>query len=243
MVFRTVPGLCLTDFTGGNKMAAFIRRILLFAGLFSSISLLVPSQGSRPVSALFLLLAGVAGYFMIPWPPKMDGALRHGRVRAVILPDLIGFGMCGLLCFLGAMAVSQGAPLAVLICLALFGILFLSLNVIAAWYESLQVIITSEGMIMDTIRGRQYLRFEEMAEAGTIRYTMPEWMKWLSAFASLFSLRATVPLLVQKGRRDQGFRVTMKNGKEYTIWGTALQGFEKIEKAVIGAGVPGLRGK
>jgi hypothetical protein len=35
----------------------------------------------------------------------------------------------------------------------------------------------------------------------------------------------------------------MKNGKEYTIWGTALQGFEKIEKAVIGAGVPGLRGK
>ncbi len=224
-------------------MAAIIRRILLFAGLFSSISLHFLAQNSGSLLALATLLAGITGYFVIPWPQIEETAIRHGRIRAVILPDLIGLGMSGLLCSLGAMAVSQGAPISVLIFLSFFGMLFLSLNAIAAWYENLKVVISSEGVIMNTIRGQQYLRFEEMAEAGAIRYSMPEWMKWLSAFASLVSLRATVPLLVQKGRRDPGFRIIMKNSKEYTIWGTALQGFEKIEKAVIGAGVPGLRGK
>lgn len=228
------------DLTGGNAMAAIIRRVLLFAGLFSSIPLLFFVQNAWSLLAPAVLLAGITGYFAIPWPHKEVTAISHGRVRAVILPDLIGFAMCGLLCFLGAMAVSEGAPPPVLIFMSLFGMLFLSLNAIAAWYENLQLVISPEGIIMRTIRGRQYLRFEEMAEAGPIRYSMPEWMKWFGAVAALLSFRATIPLLVQKGRRDPGFRIIMKNGKRYTIWGTALQGFEKVERSVAVTGVPGL---
>lgn len=222
-------------------MIPILRRIVLFAGLFSSIYLYFSgSEGTTPLIPLVLILLGFAGYCLIPWPQHTEGSLRYSRVRGVIIPDLLGWGMCGFLLILGAAAVSGGAPVGVLFFLGGFGLLFLSINAIAAWYEPYRIEVSPEGIIRYTISGRQMLAFAEMAEAGRIIYSMPEWMKWSSALAALVSWRSTIPLLIQKGRKDPGFRIRMKNGKVYTIWGTALKGFDTIEKAIIKAGIPAL---
>lgn len=220
-------------------MIPILRRLVLFSGLFSAIYLYFSGSGdTTPLIPLALILLGFVGYWLIPWPPRQEGSLRYSRVRGVIIPDLLGYGMCAFLLILGAAAVSGGAPVGVFFLLGAFGVLFLSINAIAAWYEPYRIEASPEGITRYTIMGRQMLAFAEMAEAGSIRYAMPEWMKWSAAIAALVSWRSTIPLLIQKGRKDPGFRIRMKNGKTYTIWGTALKGFDTIEKAVIKAGVP-----
>lgn len=216
-----------------------LRRLVLFSGLFSAISLYFSGSGEMTLLApLTLVLLGFAGYWLIPWPPRTEGSLRYSRTRGVIIPDLLGYAMCGFFLVLGAAAVSGGAPAGVFFILGAFGLLFLSINAIAAWYEPYCIEVSPEGIIRHTILGRQMLVFADMEEAGRIRYEMPEWMKWSAALAALVSWRSTVPLLIQKGRKDPGFRIRMRNGKVYIIWGTALKGFETIEKAIIKAGMP-----
>jgi hypothetical protein len=225
-----------------SALIPILRRLVLFSGLFPAISLHISGSGGvRVLISLALILFGLAGYWLIPWPPHAEGSLRYNRTRGVIIPDLLGYGLCGFFLILGAAAVSGGgAPASVSLFLGAFGILSLSINGIAAWYEPYRIEIYPEGIIRYTILGRNMLEFADMEGAGRMRYDMPEWMKWSAALAALVSWRSTVPLLVQKGRKDPGFRIRMKNGKVYTIWGTVLKGFETIEKAVTRAGIPGL---
>lgn len=154
-----------------------------------------------------------------------------------MLPDLLGYGLAAFFFSLGAGVVSEGGPAGAFIGLGSMGLLCLSLNAIAGWYEAYEIQVLPEGILRQTLFGKDLLRFEKMAEAGQVKYSMPGWMRWLSAIAVFVNWRATGPLIVQSGRRDPGIRIRMQDGRVCTIWGTALPGYSSIYEALSNAGV------
>jgi hypothetical protein len=219
-------------------MIQLTRRVLLFAGFFSALALFFSPRGTGPsLLPWILLVLGFLAYAFLPWPKKPPYSIRYSRFRGVILPDLLGYGMTAFFFSLGTGIVAQGGPVGAFIALGMMGMFSLSLNAIAAWYEAYEITVLPEGILRHTLFGKEILRFEEMTEAGQVRYTMPGWMRWLAAVAVFVNWRATGPLLIQSGRHDPGISIRMNDGRIRTIWGTALPGYSAIYEALRDAGI------
>jgi len=219
-------------------MIQLTRRVLLFAGFFSALALFFSPRGTGPsLLPWILLVLGFLAYAFLPWPKKPPYSIRYSRFRGVILPDLLGYGMTAFFFSLGTGIVAQGGPVGAFIALGMMGMFSLSLNAIAAWYEAYEITVLPEGILRHTLFGKEILRFEEMTEAGQVRYTMPGWMRWLAAVAVFVNWRATGPLLIQSGRHDPGISIRMNDGRIRTIWGTALPGYSAIYEALRNAGI------
>jgi len=214
------------------------RRVFLFAGFFA-VQLLFFGQWDRGSSLLpwIFLFSGFIAYALLPWPKKQPSAIRYSRFRGVVLPDLLGYSLSAFFFSLGAGILAEGGPVGAFVALGAMGFFCLSLNVIAAWYEAYEIEVLPGGILRRTLFGKELLRFEEMAGAGPVRYSMPQWMRWLAALAVFVNWRATGPLLVQSGRHDPGISIRMKDGRTRTIWGTALPGYIAIYEALRSAGV------
>ncbi len=219
-------------------MIQLTRRVLLFSGFFGALALFFSPRGTgTSLLPWILLIPGFLGYRFVPWPKKHPDSIRYSRFRGVILPDLLGYGLTVFFFSLGTGIVTQGGPVGAFIALGVMGVFSLSLNAIAAWYEAYEITVLPEGILRQTIFGKELLPFKEMAEAGRIRYTMPGWMRWLAAVAVFVNWRATGPLLVHSGRQDPGISIRMKDGRSRTIWGTALPGYSSIYEALRNTGV------
>jgi hypothetical protein len=219
-------------------MIQLTRRVLLFAGFFWALALFFSPRGTGPLLLPWILLVpGFLAYAFLPWPKKHPGSIRYSRFRGVFLPDLLGYGLTAFFFSLGTGILAQGGPMGAFIALGVMGVFSLSLNAIAAWYEAYEITVLPEGILRQTLFGKEVLPFEEMAEAGQVRYTMPGWMRWLAAVAVFVNWRATGPLLVHSGRHDPGVFIRMEDGRTRTIWGTALPGYSAIYEALRNAGV------
>jgi hypothetical protein len=219
-------------------MIQLTRRVLLFAGFFSALALFFSPWETGPLLRPWILLVlGFLAYAFLPWPKKPPDSIRYSRFRGVILPDLLGYGLTAFFFSLGAGIVAQGAPIGAFIALGMMGLFSLSLNTIAAWYEVYEIEVLPGGILRRTLFGKELLRFEEMAGAGPVRYSMPQWMRWLAALAVFVNWRATAPLLIQSGRHDPGISIRMNDGRVRTIWGTALPGYSAIYEALRNAGI------
>ncbi|MFP4483158.1 MAG: hypothetical protein ACLFN0_10290 [Thermovirgaceae bacterium] len=219
-------------------MIQIARRTILFAGFFAALILFFNHRETgSSLLPWILLVSGFLGYRLVPWPKRQPGSIRYSRFRGVVLPDLLGYGLLTFFFSLGAGVVSEGGPFGAFIGLGAMGFLCLSLNAIAAWYEAYEIQVLPEGILRQTLFGKELLLFGEMTEAGQTRYSMPGWMRWLSAVAVFVNWRATGPLLVQSGRHDPGILIRMEDGKSRTIWGTALPGYSSIYEALRKAGV------
>ncbi|MCZ7594281.1 MAG: hypothetical protein M5U16_04695 [Hyphomicrobium sp.] len=73
-------------------MMEIARRLVPLVLLLAAIAHVASApDGTRPWLAWGLIAGAVAVYLLLPFEQPPEGALRHSRLAAVLLPDLIGF--------------------------------------------------------------------------------------------------------------------------------------------------------
>jgi hypothetical protein len=153
--------------------------------------------------------------------------VRYSRVRAAILPDLIG-AMLLTLFFAMPLFVVAGASVNASLFeggwtvltlvgwgMAIFGLVILG---IAAWYATFRVQLLPDGLRAWTLGGTEEYPFAQIREVRGMRYEIPRW-------------------LIQAGRSDAGLEVVRGDGRVLRVWLTGLLGARGMLDALRKGGV------
>ncbi len=213
---------------------------------------LEPGRLARPNRrwAGWILLVGLAVYVVLPRPRRGPDILRYHRVRAVVLPDILGAvltaGFFALPLFVIPSASTTGDLFAsgwvVLTAvgwgMACFG---LALLAVAAWYAALSFALTADGVRRRTLRGAQEYRFADVVEVRRGAAKPPRRLLGILAILGIFNPRLLAQGLLLAGRTDEALDVAFRDGRRLRVGLTALEGGDRLVRAFEGAargGVP-----
>jgi len=190
--------------------------------------------------SLFLLLAGVAFYILLPVKNISSKVIRYPRWR-VILCDLgatiLTFVFFGMPFFI------IGSTQKVFSSYILFSSVFWLISLIglytikvALWYGSYQIDISKEGLKIADYRGIRQLRFDDMEYFQPAIFRPPKWFIFFTWFSALLRRNVTDlgKAILLSSSETGAIAIKLKNGREFYITvtdqmgSTALKGFEKI---------------
>ncbi len=145
---------------------------------------------------LWLLLAGLLAYAVIPWPHAPKEGLWYSRVRLI---DGLGCGLVAAFFLIpilvtasngaGATPFSEGWIFLTGVCwlLAALGACLLG---VAAWQGALQLELRGEELVYRTLFRRQTYRVAEVARVDVVKQELPKGLRWALWILALFNWRA-----------------------------------------------------
>jgi hypothetical protein len=174
--------------------------------------------------------------------------LTYSQLRAVLLPDLLGFFLFGVFFALPLFVIphvsSQGNLFDVeggWIFLTLFGWLFALFGIVmlaaATWYAAYEILVLADRLrVTDLFRQRECL-YREMARVSVYTIKPPRWLIVGGLIISFFNWRALAPTMTAS-RAAHGIEIARKEGQPLHILMNALTGTERLLQAFRQQGVP-----
>ena len=201
---------------------------------------------------LWMALAGLCFYFLLPTAKRLSGALRYDRWR-VGLGDLVGYAFTLLPLALPIFVVggtkqgyTEGWPL-----LLLFGLItplgIFSLY-LSAWFGSFQLALGDQGLQIDSFRGVWTFNYGDMKYFQAVVIKPPRWLiilSWMMVLASAGAARlgAAGRAMLLGSSAASSLAIEMKTGRTLFInvsdqmGGSALKGFERITQTLRNQGI------
>ena len=202
--------------------------------------------------SLWLLLAGVVIYVLLPRRKHPAGAAVYSRVHAVIMPDVLGCLLSAVFFALplfvvpanssspgGLFSFEDGWAILTVICwlLALLGAAILAWS---AWYAGYRIVILADRLQVTTVLGEQEYRYASMtAVKPAPTYKPSKWLKLGGFFFILVAPGAAGPLSALMNPQQNGILVECRDGRQLRIRSATLSGFNSVLKALQQASVPG----
>ena len=213
------------------------RRLVPLVLLLAAIAhIAAASDGMRPWLAWGLIAGAVAVYLLLPFEQPPEGALRHSRLAAVLLPDLIGFMLC--LTFFGIyiVLVADNPNLwGVILLLGPPGAICLAILLVAAWYASFWMVIEADRLSVATLRARQELPFAAIRSVKPTRHLPPRWLAPLLVLAG--GWRGLGVALLHGYRASHGLRFDLADGSRFDAPVDAFPDVGRLLSALKKAGV------
>ncbi len=209
-----------------------------------------PSHLAHPYrsAAALVLLAGLAGYILLPWRRASDQRAMYSRLRGCILPDFIGsmlggvfFGLPIAVCTgdtLMSGFVEDGGYLGVTLVGLGCSVFGLVTWVVAAWYAAYEVGIEGQGLRITTLRGTRWHAFTEITQVDLIRWMPPRWMQIIGWIAAIASPRQGGAVLLGFTQGDTRLALSCRDGSQTRFTLVGLLGGTRIVAALQDARVP-----
>lgn len=214
---------------------AVLKRVSVLA-VFTAGLILAPD--SNPAVAVAFLGVAVGLYAVFPLPGHGPGALRYGRMQAVVIPDWLGFVLTGLMIALPFWAAETGAahPSAWLCWpMALF---FASLIVVGWHYDCRAVTIRDAALEIETGRQNMTLPYASIARVAPWRRGLPKWLRALAPLTLSLGSPGTAGAIML-ARDSSGFALERAGGRPVVIPADAFRdGARAILAACMAHGVP-----
>ena len=212
-------------------------------------SFLYPHRGK----ALWILLATIVCYFLIPWKKREPDAICYPH-WAVALGDLAA--MILFIPFLALPILIIGGSVqaitthAIILTAVLWPFAFAGawVSLYMAEYGSYQILIREDGLYVETCRRRDLYPFDAMDYWEPLELRPPRWLIMLLWLASLTgrgarSYQAAGQAMMLSGSSSGGFGIRLKNGSAVYLWITAQMGkhaashFDRLLAALETAGI------
>lgn len=181
------------------------------------------------------MAVSVLAYAVWPRPAMPEGALRYGRIRAVVLPDWLGILLGSLMLVLPVWATSSLPvpawvhPMAWLVWP--MALVFFSFTVIGWQHDVFFLVIERDGLRIGTALRQRVIQWSEIEAVHPWRRDLPRWMRRL------------VPLLAATGhplqagsimiaRESRGLSLRVRGAAPVTI---SSDGFEQGARRLLAA--------
>lgn len=203
-------------------------------------------------AGIWVALAGLVFYFIVPTAKRPAGALRYTRWR-VVLGDLVGYAFTVMPVALPILVVGGtvqgyeiGWPIFFLFgAVVPFGLLSLYMT---TWLGSYQLLALNEELRLSTFRGTWSFSYNEMSFFQPVIFKPPRWfiiVSWIMVFASAGAARlgALGRAFMTGSSAASSIAIEMKNGTTLFVnisdqmGTTALKGFSALLKKLKKEGV------
>lgn len=197
-------------------------------------------------AGFLILLFAACLYALLPWQKHGVEALRYSRARSSVVPDIMGAVLAGLFFALpilitndngmGDGIFSEGWIIltGVMWFMALLGV---SLWVISAWYASLLLELTPEGLRLKTLTRDTVVPFSHIEKIEVGRIDKPNLNRTLIILSLLISWKALGPALLASGP-EHGLIFTLRSGKKLVFPLRAAIGFPQMVGRLMDLGIP-----
>ncbi|HPD17819.1 MAG TPA: hypothetical protein PLE19_23015 [Planctomycetota bacterium] len=198
--------------------------------------------------AVWVFAAALLLYVLLPWPRVRANTAYYSRVRASVLPDLIGVMLTGVFFVMPLIIVPQISPRGDLLdaeggwiiltlvfwALCVFG---LAIFAVAARYTACQVRVLEDRLEYVTLTGVQAFPYGEIAAVELAAYEPPRALVRAGFIVSLINWRAAGPTLLVASRTDSVLRVKARDGRSFQLVLTALRGVKHVIAGLQNGGV------
>ncbi len=197
-------------------------------------------------AGLIFILGAFLLYFLLPRRPSPTEGLAYAHIRTSTVPDLLGIILGGLFFSLPILISQDNAgesPLApgwniITTFMWLLAAISLCSCVAAAWYASLRMDMTPNGLDYTSLRGRVKIAWADIDHVTAFEQpSIPPWLRKTLFVLSLFNRRALGPALMFGGN-ETGIRVICKNGQAFSFFLTGLAGMESMIGRLSAQSVP-----
>lgn len=206
-------------------------------------SSVTPSRLLHPLRgvAWLVLLAAIAVYVLLPRWKRGPAIASYHRVRAVVLPDVLGLVMTGLFLALPMFVVPANSPsgslfsgdwvalTAVSWAMAGFG---LALFGAAAWYAALRYEVLEGAVRRVTLFEDRTIPLESIAAVEPVTLRSPRGLVRLSLLLGLFRPALLGQALLLAGRTDEALEIVLRDGSRVRLLLTALENAGPLRKAL-----------
>ena len=191
--------------------------------------------------SVWLALLAAAIYALLPRAQHPPEALTYSRLRAVVLPDLLGFLLFGMFFALPVYVIPRASPAGNLFdveggwiwltaftwLMAAFGLVILG---VAAWYAAFELLALADRLRVTNLFRRQEVLYRDMVSVSAYTIKPPRWLMVGGLVVSLFNWRALGPTLAAS-RERQGLEIVCHDGQRLRVSVDALAGLERLHAA------------
>lgn len=176
----------------------------------------------------FWLIGAVLVYILLPWPPKPSGnVFGYNRLKSMILPDWLGFGLSAFLIALPLLVISGDShfssimhtiPWSRITAWCMLGILpGLSISIVAWFYSCTSFRLADKQVEIANPLGTQKYDYEQIASIEQYDFVSPGWLKKASLILMYVSLFTLSYIYIMLSRKHAGAKLTLKNGRTETL--------------------------
>ncbi len=207
------------------------------------------ARGIEPSSLLFPrrplapwpILAALALYVVLPRPKRTKETATYSRVRAAILPDVLGVLVTGMFVALPLFVIPANAPSGDVFdpgwrplvwigaAMACFG---LAIFAAAAWYASLSFTVEEGGIRRATLFGSRWIPFAEIAEVRSTTVRAPRSLVGLLLLFGFANPRLLGQGLILAGRSDEAVEIVLRSGRRIRVMLTGLENSAALSHAL-----------
>ncbi len=194
--------------------------------------------------AAWPVLAGALCYAFLPWRrQRAPDALRYGRLRMVVVPDVLAAVVCVVLFALPIVIAGSSSGSGALLGFSAggWGLVTLPLWLLAgavgcafgfsAWHEGFELVVEPHGVRYFTLLGDRRIAFAAMRRAECVEIKSPPWRRgFVAVFGALGGRMASRP--------EWGLDITETDGRRTRIASSALPGFARVIDVLEASGVP-----
>lgn len=206
-------------------------------------SSVTPSRLLHPLRGVswLVLLAAIALYVLLPRWKRGPSTASYHRVRAVVLPDVLGLLMTGLFLALPMFVVPASSPggslfsgdwvalTAISWAMAGFG---LALFWAAAWYAALRYEVLGDAVRRVTLFEDRTIPLESIAAVEPVTLRAPRGLVRLGLLLGLFRPALLGQALLLAGRTDEALEIVLRDGSRVRLLLTALENAGPLRKAL-----------
>lgn len=195
--------------------------------------------------APWLAAIGIFAYVFLPWPRKLaPDALRYGRIRSAIVPDIMAGVMIVAFVALPFLVISANSTTGRILDFSedawgyltlvfwLMAAIFASIFGFSAWYESFQLIVEPMGLRRVTLFGERRIAFHDMLRVEYTEIRPPRWLRTLMFIAGTVNWRMMGQALLLESRLDWGITVFERGGRQTRIVASGMPDFERVIDAL-----------
>ena len=238
--------LVLTGGEPGQYLSAFLREPSTMKES-AQLALLYPY---RPYS-LWLALAGVVIYLLIPWPRRKPGAVAYPLTgRHVLMMDIGATLLTGLFFWFPFFVINSASRPSVFdsgwigftIFWWLLALLGIPLYITAALNAGLWIEILPDRLRAARLWKPGSYLFSEMIEYRPYAFDLPGWVRGLVWVLMILFIISRQPMSALAMKRflqyeTNGILITLIDGQEVALWDNDLPGFERITQTLESKGI------
>ncbi len=206
---------------------------------------LTPSRLLRPLRgvSLWILGAAVAVYALLPrWKRGATTACYH-RVRAVVLPDVLGCVLTGMFLALPMFVIPANSPSGrlfdgdwVALTIVSWGMAGFGLAIFgaAAWYATLRFEVDDDAIRRVTLFGDRRIALASIEAVEPVTLRAPRRLVGLGLLLGLWRPALLGQAMILAGRSDAGVELVLRGGERVRVLWTALENTGPLERALAG---------